>query len=175
MRNCLFRVRYNNSLMKMSKFIRAYRFEIMMMVLVAIAILFLIGDDTHNAVRGFTDRISIAVGLFMMQLWEGIRLRLFGLSPSDYVGLGLLIVAAVLIYWRMRWRVASAPRLNTQVCPLCGSKLHRAHRKSLDKVIGGVLFLSLRRYKCVNSECSWNGLLTAESRKIKSEVSTHHE
>jgi len=77
-------------------------------------------------------------------------------TVSDLVGLLLLGAALGIVAWRVRWRLLRTPRFTDRVCPSCGSALHRVHRRSLDRAIS--LIVPVRRYRCDNRECRWNGL-----------------
>jgi hypothetical protein len=155
--------------MKIPKFIRTYRFEIIIFALAAIAIVLLVGDASNNLVKGITDRVYDSVWAFTARIGEWLRLRFAKFTPADFVAFVLLVIVAGLVFWRVRQRVSNAPGLNVRVCPRCGSKLHRAHRKPLDRVWSAILFLSLKRYACVDRKCGWNGLVTAKSRWVELE------
>jgi hypothetical protein len=54
--------------------------------------------------------------------------------------------------WRLRQRVAHGEH-----CPQCGqTEWHRRHRNLADHVFG--LGMNVRRYRCKNHECHWEGL-----------------
>lgn len=158
--------------MKRLKSLKPYRFEIIVAALAIIAIFLLLGDDSHNAVRGFVTRMMADSLSFFERIREALGVQVRDLTPADFVAIGLLFVVFGLIYWRVRWRIWNAPKLNVHVCPLCGSKLHRVQRKQSDRILGAVLILSLRRYKCVHRQCGWSGLVTSKSRQIELEAFT---
>lgn len=153
--------------MKTLRLIRKYRFEISLSVIAVFAIALLVSGDRVDGTKGWINQILRGVGQFFSRMIEILRLDIGKLTPSDFVALGALLVVGFLILWRIRGRISNAPQFNVKVCPRCGSKLHRAHRKNWDRFLGGVLFLALKRYKCVDKKCAWNGLVTANSRTVE--------
>lgn len=155
--------------MKIRQFIRKYRFEVTLVILTVIAVLLLVGNDSNNRIKGLVDQISNAVGNFLMRMLDGILENYAKLTPSDLFAFGLLLLIAFLVFFRIRWRVLTAPQFNVRVCPKCGHKIHRSHRKNTDRFLGTILFIALKRYKCVDRKCGWNGLVTAKSRMVELE------
>lgn len=69
-------------------------------------------------------------------------------------GLAALVLAGV--WWYGRRQVIQRAVHNDK-CPQCGQdKWHRIHRHLPDHVFG--VGLKVRRYRCANSECNWEGL-----------------
>jgi hypothetical protein len=52
-------------------------------------------------------------------------------------------------------------------CPRCRGHLHRLHRSLLDKAVH--LVVPVRRYRCADDECGWQGLLMSR-RRLKRRV-----
>ncbi len=53
-------------------------------------------------------------------------------------------------------------------CPICGSTLERIHRKPLERMLSS--FVSIRRYRCPNSECNWKGRFIEPKKRAKSGI-----
>jgi hypothetical protein len=85
-----------------------------------------------------------------------------GTTLSDLVAYLLLLIVAVLVVWRIRWRLMSSSRFTEIKCPSCGNDLHRIHRHTWDRVVN--LFVPVRRYQCKNRDCRWRGLRVQTSR-----------
>ncbi len=75
---------------------------------------------------------------------------------SDLIGILFLVAAVATIVWRIRWRLLNNVRFTDRQCPRCGSALHRVHRRGLDRALS--VAVPVRRYRCDNRECHWNGL-----------------
>jgi hypothetical protein len=80
------------------------------------------------------------------------------LTLTDWTGFLLLITFLAIIGWRVRVRLRDSSRLSANACPDCGSELHRIHRNSFDYLLGSLSGAPLRRYKCSNASCGWQGL-----------------
>jgi predicted RNA-binding Zn-ribbon protein involved in translation (DUF1610 family) len=80
---------------------------------------------------------------------------------SDLVAYVLLAAVVVLIGWRTRYRLLTSPRLSEIRCPQCGSDLHRIHRRWRHRVLN--LIIPVRRYRCANQACGWQGLRVRKS------------
>jgi hypothetical protein len=89
----------------------------------------------------------------MLRGLEAVRQRA---TISDVTGLVLLAVALAVVTWRIRWRLLRAPRYSARTCPLCGKDLRRTHRRRRDRILN--LYVPVRRYRCRNRDCGWNGL-----------------
>ena len=75
---------------------------------------------------------------------------------SDLTGLALLVIALAVVTWRIRWRLLRTPRYTVRACPRCGEELRRTHRRRRDRILN--LYLPVRRYRCRNRDCRWDGL-----------------
>lgn len=82
---------------------------------------------------------------------------------SDAIGVIIIALAICLIIWRSRWRIVHSEYLSQRVCPECGSRLHRVHRRTHDRLV--TWFLPLHRYRCANHTCHWTGLRLSEGRR----------
>lgn len=155
--------------MKRNSFFRKYRVEILLATLAGIAILILVGDATFSAANQTVNGFLQTTQQSLAERGSAIRARLSVLTSSDIIALGVLVFVALLIPWRIRVWILKAPRFNTRDCPKCGNKIHRARRKLLDRIVGAVLILPLRRYACTERKCGWHGLITAQSRQNRPE------
>lgn len=155
--------------MKMSKLIRKYRIEFALAVLAIFAILLLIGENRLGVVSGSVNQVFQGGRQWVALTLDTIRRDFASRSFLNLTALGLLVLVLLLIPWRIRVWIENAPRFNTHECPKCGRKVHRARRNISDRALGAILFLPLRRYKCVDRNCSWNGLVTAKSRQVELE------
>ncbi len=93
---------------------------------------------------------------------RGIEAFVQSTTVSDLTGYTLLLVALVAVAWRTRWRLMTMPRFTSRTCPQCGSDLHRIHRRPSDRLLD--LFVPVRRYRCKNRDCRWQGLRVKRSR-----------
>jgi hypothetical protein len=50
-------------------------------------------------------------------------------------------------------------------CPKCGSPLKQVHRRFIDRLISQ--FYRVHRYRCLNSECRWEGILHSRRHKTQ--------
>lgn len=78
------------------------------------------------------------------------------ITPIELVGLTLVLVGAVALLYRIRWRLLHAQSLTEISCPRCGSEIHRVHRHAVDRLVD--CYVPVRRYRCWNNECRWQGL-----------------
>lgn len=82
---------------------------------------------------------------------------------SDLIAYLLLLVVVGLVIWRIRHRLLTLPKFSDAQCPRCGGELTRIHRRWLDRMLN--LFVPLRRYRCKNNECTWQGLRVHRSER----------
>ena len=87
---------------------------------------------------------------------DGVLQFLQSRTVSDLLGILFLAAALAIVVWRIRWRLLNSVRFTGRQCPRCGSALHRVHRHGLDRALSVVV--PVRRYRCGNLECRWNGL-----------------
>jgi hypothetical protein len=67
-----------------------------------------------------------------------------------------------MIALRVRWRLLRNPAYTTVRCPKCDGTIHVIHRHTVDRLIN--LYVPVRRYRCANAECRWNGLRIGSRR-----------
>lgn len=98
-----------------------------------------------GAVVRLIDRILSAIGRWIVQR-----------NTSDIISYILLLVASFLIVYRVRSWLFNY-YLNTRSCPWCDSELKRIHKEFRHKLLGTMLRLRVKHYRCSNAECHWNG------------------
>jgi hypothetical protein len=132
---------------------RGYHVEIILF-LVAAAGLLLIFE--RSRVRVALERGVRWLGETALQGADSLLAFLSRFSPSDALGLALVLVSLGVIGWRVRWRAMRNPKLTTVACPSCGGVIHRVHRKASDRLVS--VIVPVRRYRCASRECGWQGL-----------------
>lgn len=149
---------------------RQYRFEIIWLVLVA-AGLFLIFEqmDIRKALARWLRTAAAMLLSSATRLNAQVGAFIDRATASDILGYLLILVAIVAIVARLRWRVMHSPALTTLCCPKCGGNIHRKHRTTADRFIS--LSVPVRRYRCVNSECRWQGLRVTSRHGVPQPVS----
>jgi len=134
-----------------------WRLELVVGLIVAIAIFLLVeqmqiretlASWLRSAVEGTTD--------FLGRAGESMVAVVRSTTLSDLVAYLLLFTAALLVTWRVRWRLVHTPRFTTPECPRCGGELYRVHRHTIDRLLH--LFVPVRRYRCRDHACGWSGL-----------------
>jgi hypothetical protein len=135
---------------------RAYHVEIILLLMAAAGLLLIF---ERSWLRLTLVNSARWLGGVVLQGADGFLALLDRFSPSDLLGLALVLVALGVIAWRIRWRAMRSPRLTTVACPVCGAVIHRIHRKWYDRVINWAA--PVRRYRCANRACGWQGLRVA--------------
>lgn len=112
-------------------------------------------------VEPFEIRESLRTGLGQMVEWAGEQednLRAFVAQQtlSDFIGMVFILLAVIFLAVRVRHHLHRSERLLAGNCPKCKGKVERIHRSRLDRVVGFVLQITFRRYRC--TACGWSGL-----------------
>jgi len=141
------------------KFVREYLIELIALLIILLGIFLLfermdIRETLYQAALGLTD--NLRTGLAGASSLGQTYLSSFGLS--DLLGLGLIVLAVLFVFWRIRYRFIRSERWLGTHCPICGDRIHRKHRSSFDRLIGKVMLQESARYKCSNEDCYWTGL-----------------
>jgi len=145
-----------------SKLLREYRFEVVWLAIVLLgAFLVLEQIDIRSALLRWLTSTGQAA-LAEINLLDGAMLHFVARTTvADAIGYLLILGAAVAVLLRIRWRLMRAPSLASVLCPRCGADLHRVHRRKLDHAIDW--YVPVRRYRCANQQCNWDGLRIARS------------
>jgi hypothetical protein len=99
------------------------------------------------------------IKLVFTHTWAGFNQFLDRLSVTKLAGFVLLLAFLAILAWRERSRLVNSPHLSAEACPSCGGVLYRVHRRSVDRLLGRISGIPLRRYQCINDACGWRGLL----------------
>jgi len=99
---------------------------------------------------------------------QGLRYEATHVTLSDAIGLMVIALAIWIVVWRVRWRMARSEHLASRVCPECGSRLDRVHRRTGDRLFTWIV--PLRRYRCANHDCRWTGLRSRLRRFAEEEA-----
>jgi len=142
---------------RLRQFLRTYKFEIVWLVIVALGVFLIverlnIRGSLSAWFRRFVSASEHAVG----HVGGTVADLLARITLSDAVGLALVVAALVAIVLRVRWRLIQNPTLTLGRCPRCDGNIHRIHRHTVDRLIS--LYVPVRRYRCANDECRWQGL-----------------
>lgn len=148
---------------RVRQFVTKYRFELVWVGLVLLGLFLLFEPfNLREMVWAWARNAAHHLLAHLTRLDDAISGMLTRISPSDAVGLGLIIASAVAIVLRTRWRLLTDKRYTALVCPRCGGSIHRVHRKRVDRWINA--YVPVRRYRCADSRCRWEGLRTGASR-----------
>jgi hypothetical protein len=137
--------------------------EILVAFLVASAV-FLLVEQMNIRATLFAWLLALLdrLGSWGGSLVEGVKRFVRNTTLSDLTAYGLLVIVLGLVAWRTRWRLMTSPRLTTQKCPVCDGEVHRIRRRTRDRLLS--VFVPVRRYRCRNRECNWQGLRVQRSR-----------
>jgi len=76
------------------------------------------------------------------------------MSVYLWILLFLAVLAAVFMYLRLEY---NRHIQRSEFCPKCGgSKFHRVHRRTIDRLLG--IGLETRRFRCATPNCNWEGM-----------------
>jgi hypothetical protein len=112
-------------------------------------------DRLHDLLFSWVNWVKFILG----QLWAAFNHFLDQLTITNLLGFGLLLLVVALIAWRLRSRMSEAPLLSATSCPSCGGEIRRIHRSGWDRLVGNLTGVPLRRYRCNDPSCGWQGLL----------------
>ena len=143
----------------MKKFLKEFRNEIIVIILLVIGTVLLganigVGWAVRTSVTGVTRQVGPAIS----RAFNNFINYIISLSIIDIVGWALVILAVAYIYGRIRYRFRHNPHWEATVCPRCESPIKRVHRNMIDRLLGKTFMPSCRRYRCTNPECRWTGL-----------------
>lgn len=152
--------------------LRRYRFELIWLAVVALGVFLVLERMNIRAtiIRLIRDGVAGLMRIFGRV--DDATLRLLSrVTLSDAIGFILIVSALIAIVLRMRWRLMHSSSLTAMQCPRCGGTIHRVHRRARDRVLS--LVLPVRRYRCANTECRWQGIrVAAGGRRRRSGVAS---
>lgn len=142
---------------------REFTMEIVALVLAGLGIFLLMEQMQIRVISlRFLRRVLAALTGAGRAIVHRLLYEVAHVTLSDAVGAMVIVLAMWIIIRRVRWRMVHSEYLASRVCPKCGSRLHRAHRRTPDRLITWIL--PLRRYRCTNHDCRWTGLKLMETR-----------
>ncbi len=146
-----------------ARFCAEWHVEIIIVVLVILAIFLLVERvPIRQTLLQWLRQGLQGLETLASKLLQGLFTFVGNTTLSDLTAYGLLIVAVAFVVWRTRWRLMTMPRFTTKECPRCGKELHRIHRHRLDRLLN--LLVPVRRYRCKDRECGWQGLRVGRSK-----------
>jgi hypothetical protein len=159
---------------RVSKLLREYRFEVVWLAIVLLGLFLVLEQiEISPALLQWLTSTDQAVQEDMSLLDGAMQQAVAPTAEADAIGYALILGAAVAILLRIRWRLMRAPSLTSIRCPRCRADLHRVHRRTLDHAIDW--YVPVRRYRCANRQCNWDGLRIARStHRRRSAPSPHH-
>jgi predicted RNA-binding Zn-ribbon protein involved in translation (DUF1610 family) len=135
--------------------------EILVAVLAMLAIFLLVEQmDIRQTLFSWLRSGVAGLEALLGNLGQGLTRFVRNTTLSDLVAYLLLVAVIVLVGWRTRYRLLTNPRLSELRCPRCGGELHRIHRRWRHRVLN--LVLPVRRYRCADQSCGWQGLRIRE-------------
>ena len=143
----------------MKKSFKEYKVEILIVLLVLLGIFLLVERiELQSLTANGIEVLQTTLKRLDILLKTGVKFYILSLSPSDFIGWVLLILAIVIVVWLIRHRFTNSTTIQAAACPRCGSPLHRVHRKYFDRLLSQTFLPHARRYRCANSSCRWTGL-----------------
>ena len=144
----------------MKRLLKEYRIEFIAGGVALIGIFLMIEPfDIREALLNTLTKLANNILAGLEGLVTRVNNRATVLSVSDVLGILLVLLAVGFIVWRIRFRFRTGKRWQSDLCPKCSSQIMRVHRNWLDHILGATLLPEARRYRCVDSECGWSGLL----------------
>jgi hypothetical protein len=144
----------------MKRFLKEYTTELIAGVLILCGIFLMVERFEIRATF-----LTILTGLFdgIWSILKGIPSSVSGrmtvLTTTDALGFLLILLAVGFIIWRIRHRFNTDKRWEIDACPKCSGPIMRVHRNWRDRVLGVTFLPDARRYRCMDPQCGWSGLL----------------
>jgi hypothetical protein len=149
----------------MKRFLKEYAIEIIAVGIILFGFFLMFEQlQIRNALMTVVTSVINAILSGLGIIITGVINRLAILTISDALGIVLILLAAGLIVWRIRYRFHTDKRWETDLCPKCSSPIMRVHRNGWDRLLGATFLPEARRYRCGNAECGWSGLLRRHIR-----------
>ena len=144
------------------QFAKKYRFELVWAGLVLVGLFLLFEPFSLRETLWVWARTTAhRLLIHLSRLDEVIGNFLARTSPSDLVGFALIVAAVVALAVHTRQRLLTDQRYTAIKCPKCNGAIHRVHRSALDRWVSA--YVPVRRYRCADSRCGWQGLRTGKS------------
>lgn len=144
----------------MKRFLKEYALELAAGVFILGGVLLVVaGASVRTTILKATGIFLKGILSLLDRLLMGIGNRAATWSAAEATGLALMLLAAGVIVWRIRYRFHTGKRWALDTCPKCSSPIMRVHRKWPDRLLGATLLPEARRYRCVDPQCGWSGLL----------------
>jgi len=140
-----------------------WRVEILIAAVVALAVFLLVEKmQIRQTLLAWLRQGLQYLEAFGGSLAQGVLSFFRGTTLSDLTAYVLLLIALVVVTWRVRWRFLTTPRLSNLECPDCGGELHRVHRRPTDRILN--VLVPVARYRCRTRACGWGGLRVRKAR-----------
>jgi hypothetical protein len=147
----------------LARFLSQWRVELLIGLLIGLAIFLLVERmQIRQTLLGWLRQALGFLESFGGSLAHKAVSFLRNTTLSDLTGYVLLLIALVVVAWRVRWRLIHAPRFSVLKCPHCQGELHRVHRRTIDRVVS--LYVPVARYRCRTRDCMWTGLRIKKAR-----------
>jgi hypothetical protein len=144
----------------MKRFIKEYRVELLAISIIPIGIFLLLERlEIRATLRAAGKKAGHTAQWVLKQVTEEIGNRTAALTISDALGILLILLATGFIVWRIRHRFQISTRWSIDNCPKCSNPIMRVHRSGWDRFLGMTFMPKARRYRCVDPQCGWSGLL----------------
>jgi Zn-finger nucleic acid-binding protein len=149
----------------MKRFFKEYAIELIAGGFILLGLLLLVARFEFRA-----SFMNVLTGLFsgilsvLNRILSKISSRAAVLTASDALGILLILLAVGFIIWRVRHRFITDRRWEIDTCPQCSGPIMRVHRNWLDRVLGVTFLPEARRYRCMDPQCGWSGLLRRHIR-----------
>lgn len=156
----------------MKRLIREYKIEWIAALLVLVGLLMVADLAIRDTMLTALSKAGKTLMRFAGRVPEWVDGLAAAMSPGDFFGGMLIVVAVGFIIWRIRYRFQNDHRWSIDFCPKCSSPIMRVHRTLWDRMLGATFFPEARRYCCVNSQCNWSGLLRRHVHRHRSRSET---
>ncbi len=148
--------RHEHSHPRRPAFFKRFWFEILAFFFLASGIFLLVERLQIKAILwGWILRIVEIVAATGSAIGHWITQHLITVEKSDLVGVGLILVALLMIGSRLRARAIARhpPPALKEECPKCSADMVRAPRRLAHRLLEFALWIRIRRYAC--SKCSF--------------------
>jgi hypothetical protein len=144
----------------MKRILKEYTIELIAGVLILFGIFLVVERIKIRATL-----LAALTGLFngilsaLNRILSRVSRRAAVLTASDALGILLILLAVGFIIWRIRYRFHTDNRWAIDTCRKCSGPIMRVHRNRWDRILGVTFLPEARRYRCMDPQCGWSGLL----------------